>query len=188
MKRERSRSWSTSSAWAIGAAALASAVLTTGAAPAQAGGSPRSCKALVGTYLITNVDADGSIDSRSLVVFSTDGAFQFIDSNQAGVPGEFAQFTDAVGRWSCARQGRKRTAQVVALDFTLSTTPGPDQQIARLDFFDVTVDRRSGDIEGQATLRFFPIACDPLDPPSNTAEPFSFRGQRVVVDPAQSVD
>ncbi|MEZ5904355.1 MAG: hypothetical protein R3C69_04345 [Geminicoccaceae bacterium] len=71
------------------------------------------------TYLVDNLDGDGSVDSRSLVVPAADGTFLFVDSNQAGLAGSFNPFTDAAGSWSCRRIGLRSVAEAVVLDFTL---------------------------------------------------------------------
>jgi hypothetical protein len=134
----------------------------------------------IGTYLITIPDDSGGIESRSLLVFFADGAFELIDSNQGGIVDELNPFTDAAGRWTCGRtSGWRRTASAVALDFTQPGTVAQDQMIARLDFYGMTVNYHAGHIEGMATLRFFPLDGDPLHPPPNTEEPFTFEGERV---------
>ena len=146
-----------------------------------------SCREFVGTYLTTNFKEDGSIDSRSLITFWADGNFSFIDSNQGGVTGEFNPFTDAAGSWTCIRKGIKQNvATMVTLDFTLPGTVDADQQIARLDFFDVTVDRKTGKIKGSAKLQFFPIDSNPLNPPTIIDDPFMFEGERVTVRPIKN--
>ena len=143
-----------------------------------------TCQEFVGTYLITNFEEDGTIDSRSLITFWADGNFSFIDSNQGGVPGEFNPFTEAAGSWTCRREGfKENVATMVTLDFTLPGTEGSVQQIARLDFFDVTVNRLTGKIRGSALLRFFPFDSNPLSPPETIEDPFSFEGQRVTARP-----
>ncbi len=148
-------------------------------APGPARAESRACRAFVGTYLVTVLGDTGGVNSRSLIVFSADGTFGFINSNQGGIESAFDPFTDAAGSWSCRGKGSKRQAYAVALDFTLPGTLGSEQAIARLDFYDVTVDRWSGTLKGSATLRFFPLDGEPLTPPANTAEPFSFEGRRV---------
>jgi hypothetical protein len=165
---------------AAAALLLAGLGAAAGSADAQAGIGLFSCRHFIGTYLVTNPDDSGGIDSRSLLIFSADGAFQFIDSNQGGVESEYNPFTTAAGRWTCDRGDRwSRTASAVALDFTLPGTVAEDQMIARLDFFDMSVDWHTGAIAGMATLRFFPLDGDPLNPPPSTEEPFAFDGERV---------
>jgi len=153
-----------------------------------AGGKSSMCGEFVGTYLITNFEEDGFIDSRSLITFWGDGNFGFIDSNQGGVPAEFSPFTDAAGSWSCSLKGRKRkVATMVILDFTLPPrTEGSEQQIARIDFFDVTVDRKTGKIKGSAKLRFFPFESNPLDPIDIIENSFVFEGKRVTARPIRN--
>ena len=147
---------------------------------AQASWKIISCQEFVGTYLTTNFEEDGSIDSRSLITFWADGNFTFIDSNQGGVQGEFNPFTDAAGSWTCSRNGiRQNVATMVTLDFTLPGTEGNDQEIARLDFFDVTVNKKTGRIRGSAKLRFFPLESNPLKPSPIKVDPFHFEGKRV---------
>ena len=147
---------------------------------AWADGRVRTCREFVGTYLITNFEDDGSIDSRSLMTFWKDGNFTFIDSNQGGVSGVFNPFTEAAGSWTCARnEKREKNATAVTLDFTLPGTVDADQQIARLDFFDVTVNRATGKIKGSAKLRFFPFDSNPLGPSGIIEDPFHFEGERV---------
>lgn len=163
-------------AWA-GVAALA--LLVVGSGDAEA--SLRGCKEFVGTYLVDNLNDDGSVDSRSLIVLAADGTFLFVDSNQAGVEGSFNPFTDAAGRWSCRAEESSRVAEAVVLDFTLPGSEGDEQSVARLDYYGVTVDRHGG-IAGQATLRFFALDADPLNAPANTAPPFRFEGQRITTD------
>lgn len=153
-------------------------LLATGASDAQAWTARLWCEGFVGTYLVDDLDDDGTVDSRSLIVLAADGTFLLVDSNQAGVEGSFNPFTDAAGSWSCRRHGLRSVAEAVVLDFTLPGSEGDDQSIARLDYFDMTVDRQ-GSIEGQATLRFFPLDADPLHPPPNTATPYRFQGQRI---------
>ena len=144
----------------------------------------RTCREFVGTYLITNFEEDRSIDSRSLITFWKDGNFSFIDSNQGGVSGVFNPFTEAAGSWTCSRnENRERVATMVTLDFTLPGTVDGPQEIARLDFFDVTVDRDTGNIKGSAKLRFFPFDSNPLGPPGVIEDPFFFEGERVKAVP-----
>ncbi len=157
------------------------ALLATGASDAQAWTARPWCDSFVGTYLVDNLDDDGSVDSRSLIVLAADGTFLLVDSNQAGVDGSFNPFTDAAGSWSCRRHGLRSVAEAVVLDFTLPGSEGDEQSIARLDYFDLTVDRQ-GSIEGEATLRFFPLDTDPLHAPPNTATPYSFQGQRITTN------
>ncbi len=153
-------------------------------AVADADSRVRTCREFVGTYLITNFEDDGSIDSRSLITFWKDGNFTFIDSNQGGVEGVFNPFTEAAGSWTCSRnEKRERVATAVTLDFTLPGTVEGDQQIARLDFFDVTVNRTTGTIKGSAKLRFFPFDSNPLGPPGIIEDPFHFEGERVQAKP-----
>jgi hypothetical protein len=152
-----------------------------------ADGRVRTCREFVGTYLITNFEEDGSIDSRSLITFWKDGNFTFIDSNQGGVSGVFNPFTEAAGSWTCSRnERRERSATMVTLDFTLPGTVNTDQQIARLDFFDVTVNKITGKIQGSAKLRFFPFDSNPLAPPDIIEDPFFFEGERVTAVPMRN--
>ena len=157
-------------------------LLALGSANAWAETSLRGCTEFVGTYLVDNLDDDGSVDSRSLIVLAADGTFLFVDSNQAGVEGSFNPFTDAAGRWSCRLEDSGKVAEAVVLDFTLPGSEGDAQFVARLDYDDVTVDSDTGAIAGQATLRFFPLDADPLDAPANTAPPVTFQGQRITTD------
>ncbi|UCE64002.1 MAG: hypothetical protein JSU59_02310 [Nitrospirota bacterium] len=166
----------------IGVAVLTLIVyaLTFSNAWADADGRVRTCREFVGTYLITNFEEDRSIDSRSLITFWKDGNFTFIDSNQGGVSGVFNPFTEAAGSWTCSRYDkREKVATMVTLDFTLPGTVDAKQQIARLDFFDVTVNRTTGKITGSAKLRFFPFESNPLGPPGVIEDPFFFEGERV---------
>ena len=149
-----------------------------------ADGRARTCREFVGTYLLTNFEEDGSFDSRSLITFWRDGNFSLIDSNQGGIPGVFNPFTEAVGSWTCSRNdNRERVATMVTLDFTLPGTLNTGQQIARVDFFDVTVDKKTGKIKGSAKLRFFPFDSNPLAPPDVIEDPFHFEGERVKAVP-----
>jgi hypothetical protein len=75
---------------------------------------------------------------------------------------------------------------MVTLDFTLPGTVNIDQQIARLDFFDVTVNRTTGKIQGSAKLRFFPFDSNPLAPPDIIEDPFFFEGERVTAVPMRN--
>ena len=153
---------------------------------ADSGSRVRTCRDFVGTYLITNFEEDGSIDSRSLITFWKDGNFTFIDSNQGGVTGVFNPFTEAAGSWTCSRnEKREKVATALTLDFTLPGTVDQDQQIARLDFFDVTVNRTTGKIQGYAKLRFFPFDSTPLGPPGLLEDSFHFEGERVKAEPIQ---
>ena len=157
-----------------------------GISNAWAGSSDRvrTCREFVGTYLITNFEEDGSIDSRSLITFWKDGNFTFIDSNQGGVAGVFNPFTEAAGSWTCSRnENREKVATMVTLDFTLPGTVDAPQEIARLDFFDVTVDRNRGTIKGSAKLRFFPFDSNPIGLPGVIEDPFFFEGERVKATP-----
>ena len=151
---------------------------------ALAHGKVAKCREFVGTYLITLFEDDGTMNSRSLISLRADGNFSFIDSNQGGVPGEFNPFTEAAGSWTCKRNGKKgKVATMTGLDFTLPGTEGPNQQIARLDFFHVTVNRKTGHIQGSGKLRFFPFDSNPLDPPSDLEDSFLFEGERVTARP-----
>ncbi len=141
-----------------------------------------ACGDVVGTYLIEIFDDPQNrvVDARSLMSYFADGNFLFVDSNQAGVPDVFNPFTDAAGNWTCVlRLGAPKSVVALALDFVLPGTLGPEQSIARLDFYDVTVDSTAGTIAGAGTLRFFPFDGDPLNPGPNTATPFFFDGRRV---------
>jgi hypothetical protein len=146
-----------------------------------------TCPEFVGTYLTTNFEDDGSIGSRSLITFWDDGNFTFIDSAQGGVSGVFNPFTEAAGSWTCSRKGIKQNvATMVTLDFTLPGTVDADQQIARLDFFHVMVNRITGKIQGSAKLRFFPFDSNPLNPPGIIEAPFFFEGERVKARPIRN--
>ncbi len=152
--------------------------------PSARAGDDAACQRFVGTYLITIPDDAGGIDSRSLMVFSADGGFRFVDSNQGGVTGVYNPFTAAAGRWKCDPYvAWPHTASAVGLDFSLPGSVGGEQQIARLDFFGMTVDLHPGQIEGTGTLRFFPLDGDPVNSPANDAEPFSFEGVRLSAQP-----
>jgi hypothetical protein len=53
----------------------------------------------------------------------------------------------------------------VALDFTLPGSVTTEQNIARLDLFDIVVDQQTGHIEGTASLRLFDLDAGPSNPP-----------------------
>ena len=165
-------------------ACVAMLVWVIGPSSAWAEWKSSRCSEFVGTYLITNFEENGDIDSRSLITFWGDGNFMFIDSNQGGVPTKFNPFTDAAGSWTCSNKGgKKRVATVIALDFTLPGSEGTDQEIARLDFFNVKVDRKTGNIKGSAKLRFFPLDTNPLGHLGPIQDPFFFEGMRVEARP-----
>jgi hypothetical protein len=111
----------------IGLASALLLILFLPLAEAQAEGPGKACRSLiVGGYLGTTTDSDGSFAGRSLLTFHSDGAVDVIDSDQfSGVID--SAFSAQKGRYHCT--GRQ-SVSAYTLDFGFSG----DGDIGRADF------------------------------------------------------
>ena len=145
------------------AIALATALSCSGALSASAADEELSaCFDAVGTFLTTNLGADGVVVGRSLISITNGGHFLLTDSNEGGGQ-DFASFSDGRGAWRCESDADGK-AHILAtvLDFTHKTEAYPDQTIARLDY-DATYDAESATLRADVSLYFVPIDANPMD-------------------------
>lgn len=141
----------------------------------QASAKRESCAHLAGTYLSSIVDSQGVLLSRAIITLHVDGTIQSIDSNQAGIPGQFNPFSENAGEWIC---NRPSSIVASAISFALSGSEGAEPQLARNDFR-AQVDSRTGDLTGHLELIFFPLTADPYRDAGASAGVFRFTAQRL---------
>lgn len=144
-------------------AALATILMFSGASGAVAADDDLSdCIDAVGTFLTTNLGADGRIVGRSLISVTNGGHFFLTDSNEGGST-NFASFSDGHGAWRCASDADGK-AHILAtvLDFTHKTEAHPEQTMARLDY-NATYDARTDTLSADVSLYFLPIDANPMD-------------------------
>lgn len=149
------------------------------AAPAAQAASQACAHLVTGTYLSRIVDAQGNLLSRSILNFHAGGTLLSLDSNQAGIPGQFNPFTANTGEWACT----ERTSLIASIiSFTLPGTEGPQPGLARNNF-EFRIDPRTGNLEGTLELIFFPLDGDPLNGVGIVAAAASITAQPLVLRP-----
>lgn len=130
---------------------------------AQAESPGKACRSLiVGGYLSTTTNSDGTFAGRMLLTFHDDGTLDVIDSDQFSGSVDTA-FSAQKGRWSCT--GR-HSVSAYYLDFGFSG----DGDIGRADFrINIEPD---GALSGDITLTIFtPLAtCNPFVPATCSEE------------------
>lgn len=121
-----------------------------------------ACIDAVGTFLTTNVGAEGTVVGRSLISLTDGGHFFLTDSNEGGST-NFASFSDGYGAWRCesAAEGKAHILAVV-LDFTHKSEAHPNQTMARLDY-DAVYDAATDTLSADVSLYFVPIDANPMD-------------------------
>lgn len=148
-------------------------LLALAALPAAGQNRTAACAHIaVGTYLTTIVDAEGGLLSRAILTLHGDGTVESLDSNQAGVPGEFNPFTENNGEWACT--GRN-TVFATAISFQLRGAEGDEPGVSRNDFV-IKIDRRSREIEGTVELIFFPLTANPFEDAGSNYGVYRFSG------------
>ncbi|MCR9138141.1 MAG: hypothetical protein NXI27_19235 [Alphaproteobacteria bacterium] len=165
------------------------AMVSTSPALAQDDAAPQiaQCIKAVGTYLtqrenptVTGPERVG----RSLLSLTNGGHAFLTDSASGGVSG-FQPFSDGRGVWRCqsAADGVE-TFSAMILDFTFPTDKFPDPLIARIDI-EATVQAADNRLTGKTTIRFAPLAGDPMDETQlqNPIE-YAFTGQRLTLPDA----
>jgi hypothetical protein len=129
-----------------------------------------SSHCIVGTYLIE----EGS-GTRGLWEFSKEGNFTGTSSAQP-----LLNFSTLQGVWKSVRGG---AAKATVLDFSFDDQ-GNLINIARVDIRIRGAGKKCQTLEGEFVLRFFEEGEDPLQPPTDTGDPYMdlFTGQRITVD------
>ena len=154
-------------------------LLLAATAPAAQAASQACAHLVTGTYLSRIVDAQGNLLSRSILNFHAGGTLLSLDSNQAGIPGQFNPFTSNTGEWACTG----RTSLIASiLSFTLPGTEVPQPGLARNNF-DFRIDPRTGNLEGSLELIFYPLEGDPLNGVGIVAATASITAQPLVLRP-----
>ncbi|HMB75559.1 MAG TPA: hypothetical protein VKN76_04110 [Kiloniellaceae bacterium] len=144
-------------------------------AAAQAESAGKACRSLiVGGYVSSIENSDGSFASRSLLTFHSDGALNSVDARQFSGDVDTA-FSAQQGRYRCS--GR-RTATATTLDFGFSG----DGDIGRADYRIVI--EPDGSLSGDFTLTILtPLAtCNPFDAATCSEEAsfdFTFTAERM---------
>ncbi|MEH1813462.1 MAG: hypothetical protein V7K26_00845 [Nostoc sp.] len=130
---------------------------------------------VTGSYLTTIFNSNGTIGSRGVITFTTDGNFFVIDSNQGGVTNVFNPFSSGQGAWKC-----NGTTGVSArsITFAYPGSAGSTGSIAQSDY-QASFNPQTQTVQGTITLRFFNLNANPLldnVPPVGT---FNFSGQQI---------
>lgn len=142
---------------------MGSGLMFSGASGANAADEDLSaCIDAVGTFLTTNLGADGEVVGRSLISLTNGGHIFLTDSNEGGAT-HFASFSDGRGAWRCESDAEGK-AHILAtvLDFTHKTEAFPNQTIARLDY-DASYDAGTDTLSAEVSLYFVPIDANPMD-------------------------